>query len=151
MKGQAAIEFLTTYAWGVLVVLLTIGAMFYFGILGTDTTNNKCELWPEFACEESKVNADGTIQLQIRNNLGDMSNVEVSMTTIDCTLLTGPQSQPIAEGKRWDDAGDQIIQFDCAETLTPGDIFEAEITVEYQPRYGELNHTKEGYLRRAVE
>ena len=32
-KGQAAMEFLMTYGWGILVVLAAIGALAYFGVL----------------------------------------------------------------------------------------------------------------------
>lgn len=33
MKGQAAMEFLMTYGWAILVVLACIGALTYFGVL----------------------------------------------------------------------------------------------------------------------
>lgn len=33
MKGQAALEFLTTYGWAFLVILVMIGALTYFGVL----------------------------------------------------------------------------------------------------------------------
>ena len=32
-KSQAALEFLTTYAWAFLVILVMVGALAYFGIL----------------------------------------------------------------------------------------------------------------------
>jgi len=32
-KGQAALEFLTTYGWAFLVILIMIGALSYFGVL----------------------------------------------------------------------------------------------------------------------
>jgi len=32
-KGQAALEFLTTYGWAILVVMVMIGALAYFGVL----------------------------------------------------------------------------------------------------------------------
>jgi len=32
-KGQAAMEFLMTYGWAILVVLVVIGALAYFGVL----------------------------------------------------------------------------------------------------------------------
>ena len=36
-KGQAAMEFLMTYGWAILVVLVVIGALAYFGILSPTT------------------------------------------------------------------------------------------------------------------
>lgn len=35
-KGQAAMEFLMTYGWAILVVLAAIGALAYFGVLSPD-------------------------------------------------------------------------------------------------------------------
>ena len=32
-KSQAALEFIMTYGWAILVVLVAIGALAYFGIL----------------------------------------------------------------------------------------------------------------------
>ena len=32
-RGQAALEFLTTYGWAFLVILVMIGALAYFGVL----------------------------------------------------------------------------------------------------------------------
>jgi len=32
-KGQAAMEFLMTYGWALLVVLIAIGALAFFGVL----------------------------------------------------------------------------------------------------------------------
>ena len=40
-KGQAAIEFLMTWGWAVLVVLIAIGALAYFGVLSPDKFTNK--------------------------------------------------------------------------------------------------------------
>ena len=35
-KGQAAMEFLMTYGWAILVVLAAIGALAYFGVLSPE-------------------------------------------------------------------------------------------------------------------
>lgn len=35
-KGQAAMEFLMTYGWAILVVLIAIGALAYFGVLSPE-------------------------------------------------------------------------------------------------------------------
>ena len=32
-KSQAALEFLTTYAWAFLIIIIMIGALAYFGVL----------------------------------------------------------------------------------------------------------------------
>lgn len=36
-KGQGAMEFLMTYGWAILVVLIAIGCLWYFGVLNPDS------------------------------------------------------------------------------------------------------------------
>ena len=40
-KAQAAMEFLMTYGWAILVVLVTIGALAYFGVLKIPSNTNE--------------------------------------------------------------------------------------------------------------
>lgn len=52
-QGQAALEFLTTYGWAFLVILVMISALGYFGILNPDRfLPETCNSGPNFACEE---------------------------------------------------------------------------------------------------
>ncbi|MFH1636826.1 MAG: hypothetical protein ABIB71_00195, partial [Candidatus Woesearchaeota archaeon] len=69
-KGQAAMEFLMTYGWAILVVLIAIGALAYFGVLNPSRFLPKsCTISPGFSCEEFKVTTSGA-QLLMRNGKG---------------------------------------------------------------------------------
>ncbi|MBU1975327.1 MAG: hypothetical protein KKG59_02890 [Nanoarchaeota archaeon] len=57
-KGQAALEFLTTYGWAFIVILTAIGALAYFGFLKI-TPPSKCLVSPEFSCIDYQINYDG--------------------------------------------------------------------------------------------
>ena len=52
-KSQAAMEFLMTYSWAILVVLVAIGALAYFGVLGNFfSKNTEINLTsPYFVCD----------------------------------------------------------------------------------------------------
>lgn len=41
-NGQEAIEFIMCYGWAILTVLAVIGALFYFGIIGSHTVPFIC-------------------------------------------------------------------------------------------------------------
>lgn len=42
-KAQAAIEFLMTYGWAILVILIAIGSLIYFGVpVSSNFISNKC-------------------------------------------------------------------------------------------------------------
>jgi hypothetical protein len=69
-KAQAAMEFLMTYGWAILVVLAAIGALAYFGVLSPDKfLPERCTLPPGIACLDAKVTPT-SVELIIQNSLG---------------------------------------------------------------------------------
>ena len=59
-KGQAAMEFLMTYGWAILVVLVAIGALAYFGVLDPSRlVPERCAVGPPISCSESGVDENG--------------------------------------------------------------------------------------------
>ncbi|MEK6868878.1 MAG: hypothetical protein AABX74_01500, partial [Nanoarchaeota archaeon] len=52
-KAQAALEFLTTYAWAFLVIIIMIGALAYFGVLSpSKLLPDRCNFGPEVGCNK---------------------------------------------------------------------------------------------------
>ena len=69
-KGQAAMEFLMTYGWAILVVLAAIAALAYFGVLSpTKFIPEKCVLDPGMACLDFSVSTN-QVELVISNSMG---------------------------------------------------------------------------------
>ena len=74
-KAQAAFEFLSTYGWALLVILIMIGALAYFGILNPGKVlPNRCYFGPEFSCVDHQINTDG-FKLKLRNSIGSSVNI----------------------------------------------------------------------------
>ena len=68
-KSQAAMEFLMTYGWAILVVLAAIAALAYFGVLSPEKfLPEKCILQPGIACVSHKVEP-AKVTLVISNGL----------------------------------------------------------------------------------
>src|SRR5512141_234455 len=79
-KGQAALEFLTTYGWAFLVILVMIGALAYFGVLRPgDVLPAKCMFSPEVQCMEHQI-LPNQVQFKIRNNVGVSANFTANLT-----------------------------------------------------------------------
>jgi hypothetical protein len=58
-RAQAAMEFLMTYGWAILVVLAAIGALAYFGVLSPDQfVNERCTVGSDFQCNNELVQTD---------------------------------------------------------------------------------------------
>src|SRR3989344_6602038 len=85
-KSQAALEFLMTYGWAILVVLVAVGALAYFGVLSPDKfLPAKCTLQSGLACLDHKATAT-SIQINIQNSLGRDITVD-RVTASQCTEL----------------------------------------------------------------
>ena len=70
-KAQAAMEFLMTYGWAILVVLVAIGALAYFGVLSPEKLlPEKCVIasGSGLFCDDFAATID-TVTLQIKNLL----------------------------------------------------------------------------------
>jgi len=105
IKAQAAIEFLVTYGWAILGVMITVGVLSYFGIFNTQKyVNDVCYFGDQMTCEDYILHQDGWSSLTLRNNFGvpiDVTNVIVKSDygTIACT---GPWSTNIAAGNTFE-------------------------------------------------
>jgi len=52
-RGQVALEFLTTYGWAFLIILVAIGALAYFGVFNTKGfIPEKCAMSEGFSCND---------------------------------------------------------------------------------------------------
>ena len=69
-KAQAAMEFLMTYGWAILVVLIVIGALAYFGVLSPSTLlPEKCTFPVSLTCSDHSVSRT-SITLVLLNGAG---------------------------------------------------------------------------------
>jgi uncharacterized protein (UPF0333 family) len=90
-RGQAALEFLMTYSWAILVVIIVIGALAYFGVL--DPSNlipQTCKLEAGFTCADYSLAASGTdaiISVVLQNNIG--RPIELTSIQFNTTIGTG--------------------------------------------------------------
>lgn len=77
-RAQAALEFLTTYGWAFLIILIMIGVLAYFGVLSpSKLLPNRCNFGPEFQCLSYQISATAnTLKLRLKNNLGAPINVQ---------------------------------------------------------------------------
>jgi len=126
-KAQAAMEFLMTYGWAILVVLVAIGALAYFGVLSPE------KLLPEkcivatgsgLFCDKNLVTADAAgdkITMRLKNINTDpivIKSIVVGTTCTDAAVDT-----PIAA------EGTADVVITCAN-LAAGKL-KADLTIQY--------------------
>ena len=141
-SSQAAMEFLMTYGWAILVVLAAIAALAYFGVLSPEKfLPEKCILQPGIACISHKVEPT-KVTLVISNGLGRTMIIN-SITVGACS---GSFNQTMLSGT------DQtfVIGGACSNGLAK-DKFKGDITLTYTEKDTNLTKTAYGNLNTKVE
>jgi len=137
-KSQAALEFLTTYAWAFLVILIMVGALAYFGILSPSRLlPDRCNFGSEISCVDFSMTdgTTGTVNLRLKNNVGEPINVDiVSMRLEDGTAYcTAPPS--LVPLQAWTAGGIQDIAWTVCDAdavgFIAGDKAKVLVTVTY--------------------
>jgi membrane-bound inhibitor of C-type lysozyme len=138
-KGQAAMEFLMTYGWAILIVLVVIGALVSFDILSPDLLlPNKCTLPSGISCVDHKVSSTG-ISIVLRNSLGyDMSSITVS--TENCGTTSTPSTIPNGEKATY--------TISCSPSGTK---YRGQLNVTYTLSDTGLSHTARGSIISRIE
>jgi hypothetical protein len=146
LKSQAALEFLTTYAWAFLVILVMMGALAYFGILKpTKLLPDRCNFGTEINCIDYRISygtdgTDGTFNLRLKNNVGEAIKVTAVGLTTEATALfecTGASSPAMSEASPYTWSTGSITDFSFATCnvadvgFVKGDKAKLSITIDY--------------------
>ena len=100
LKAQAALEFLTTYGWAFLVILVMIGTLAYFGILNpSKVLPSRCNFGAEFQCLDYAISeSTNTFRLRLKSNIQDPIDItgitlfSESSTPFSCSVNPGNQA-----------------------------------------------------------
>ncbi len=130
-RGQASLEYLVTYGWAFLVILVAIGALAYFGVINPSKwIPDKCDFGSQLECEdfEAVTVPSPEIRLFVRNGFGkEIEILQLRLVTDDGEV-----------GKLQEIAG-PIIAGRCYQTacdIPPGNTIEAHLQ---EDTIGELN------------
>ncbi|MBI2208071.1 hypothetical protein HYU50_01095 [Candidatus Woesearchaeota archaeon] len=132
LKSQAALEFLTTYIWAFVVILVAIGALYYFGLFDfSKFLPQRCLFPSQFECIDYSFVGD-QVRLRLANNIGEDVSVRSFSITNDASYplsCSGPPAVP------FDWAADTDMDFvflGCQNgTFIIGERTDAKITMNY--------------------
>ena len=145
-KSQAAMEFLMTYGWAIIVVIAAIGALAYFGVLKPEQfIPEKCVIASTSGlyCEDFTADDLNDITIRIKN-VADKSAainsiiIATGISGIGKTVCTSSGSASIAK----DSSADFAIGTGC--DLESGDKIKGNIIINYQR--DDFNKTTTGSL-----
>jgi hypothetical protein len=141
-KGQAAIEFLLTYGWVILVFIIAIGALLYFGFLSPETFGQEqCEIAPGLDCQDVRA-AGAELTLVIENNLGQDVFIQ---------KITDPEGKcSLAEGKEIKNSEQGTFLLTGCKYGSKGERLKTELDFEYQSSTG-LDHSEKAQVLTYIE
>jgi len=85
LRGQSAMEYLMTYGWAILVIIIVIAVLFYIGVLNPrNVTPTSCTFPPGISCTSYKLDTNNTLNIRIGQSVGH----RINLTGINCTLNT---------------------------------------------------------------
>ena len=112
-NSQAALEFLATYGWAFLIMLIVIAALAYFGVLSpSKLLPNRCNFGSEFACLDYVASAtQNTIKIRLKNSLGTPITVQSIIlsnegsTQFSCTSTPFDYTSQLWDSAHWSQSG----------------------------------------------
>ncbi len=156
-KGQAAMEFLMTYGWAILVVIAAIAALAYFGVLDpARLLPERCQFPAGMDCVDKASIQTTMITIALRNNLAFPITIgDIAESTASCAgaeeIEIGPAGGCYVAIAGQTVANNEVfrVRFNCAG-LVPGEKFDGRITVTYTNSESGLTNTAVGDVRGRV-
>ncbi len=136
-KSQAAMEFLMTYGWALLVVLIAISALAYFGLLNPSKfLPEKVELGPGLS-PVAYTMENGALTVYLKNNLGK---------TIYDVDLEMPECYDNIRMDKIIPEDTQQIRINCPEWIGEKGRVSKDISISYKTKVlsNTLSHSKTG-------
>ncbi len=151
-QAQAALEFLMTYGWAMLVVIVMIGAFSYYNGYLPMVTPSKCIMDTPFACASYKVFApalpgdNGTVALGIVPLKGlDYVNVSVDCARNGLMVPSTVMQIYIPESIRLNTT---MLYFSCPVN---GRVYRGDIYITYRLYNQVVMHTIKGSITSPIE
>jgi hypothetical protein len=100
LKGQSALDFMMTYGWALLLIVLAVGALFALGIFNTGSfIGARAVGFTQVGVPAWRVNGSGAFIVQLSNRAGTNINVSsVAFTFQGATTTNSTVNQTIPNG-----------------------------------------------------
>jgi len=149
MKGQAALDFLMTYGWAILLVILVAGALFALGIFDVGSmVGNKAVGFTQVSVKAFKVASDGTLTVKLENDVGSKIDINYVNATYQTTTVgnSSPSVSNLAVG-----ASTNTITVGDLGTFNSGDSYTVTMKIGYTDKSSNFNYTETGTLTGTTE
>jgi len=151
-------EFLMTYGWAIIIILIAVGALWYLGVFRTSTVN-RCEIEAPFSCGEVRL-ADGTpdtltFTMAAGQISGDSTNNKINSVIIngqDCTsTLSRTNFIDTADATKDARYSKQIFTCTLADAGGVGDKFSGLVGITYERQGAGITRQLQGEFSGEIE
>jgi hypothetical protein len=130
-RGQAATEFLTSYGWAILVIMLVLAALVWLGIFNTSqAVPERCTFPAGFACSDVRITDTAISQITLENQMTKTVYVCAIMCTNDLQLGQGSMVVP-PECASQGQSTVAILQTGQKQTITFNPVSQATACLNY--------------------
>jgi hypothetical protein len=146
-RGQAALEYLMTYGWAILVILIVGIALWQMGVFSPPATPPGCSGFSQLMPLDTQLKGK-TMTAVLSNEAGTKLKIIKTNATIGtdttpaATLEIGSDMRPGASQK---------ATYTFATTRTKGEYYRAAMTIEYNNTLSKIVHKSSGYCWGTVE
>ena len=136
-KAQSAMEYLMTYGWAILVVLIALGALFYLGVFNPKTSNS-CIAGAPITCSDVKVQGI-TFQMSLGATGVSSTSTDNQITIVS---LTTPSAINCNSGLPDDISTSTISLAECtlSTAVSAGAKFAGTANVKYKLQGSTAEH-----------
>lgn len=166
-KAQGALEFLMTYGWAFLVILVMVGALAYFGILNPSKfLPDRCNFGAEVMCKKGEFviqnNNAETIKVNLINQFGSTVKVKSVTTSSDILTLDSANcgkvifgSTDVTKGEfTWGEGKLETLRIGCTngEDLPLGDKVKVGLNIQWYTATGssDFSHAVSGDIYTSI-
>ena len=152
-KGQAAAEYLMTYSWAILVVFIIGVVLWQIGIFNPSSSPTGAAVGfgtvrpLDWSCKTSGASA-GEVQVEWLNSAGE--KIRVTPASSGC-VYKGTLYQVAFNASQNEKFICSYPNLPGCAGLGPGERFESEVTLTWQPAVGGILHTESGKVSKAAE
>lgn len=147
VRGQAALEYLMTYGWAILVILIVGIALWQMGVFSPSATKPGCSGFSQLMPLDSQLQGTA-LTVIITNEAGTkLKLIRTNATIGEDTALNDYSGAPI-------DMRPGLSRpegYTFATTRTKGEYYRAAITLEYNNTLSKIVHRSSGFCWGTVE
>ncbi len=146
-KAQAAMEFLTTYGWAILILIIVVAALVGLGVFKSPGTPPVCTATAPIICSGVKVVEAGTITF----DLGAVGVSAASVTAITVSSPSGVTTCVLSDPAAIVTSGTETKDYTGCGTLTKGNRVIGSVDATYTLENSNIDHTTTINFNAAVE